>query len=90
MYWYFKRMQSPFLLISHFQRKTAPQNGISEGVYNIDSNYSLVIENVTDLNEGKYFFKLKPLLRIVQHGVVPVTVKGEYSLMIKVITILRV
>ncbi|XP_022104982.1 uncharacterized protein LOC110986942 isoform X2 [Acanthaster planci] len=74
-YWYVTRVQDGNLLISSFRGRVAPQNSIPEGVYDIDRNFSLVIENVTDSDEGIYFYKAKPRLRMVVDGHVTVAVK---------------
>ncbi|XP_038066644.1 uncharacterized protein LOC119736702 [Patiria miniata] len=74
MYWYYDSTSRTSLLISYFLGRVAPQNGIPEGVYDIDSEFSLVIENVTASNEGTYFWKLKPHLEI-EEGQVEVCVK---------------
>ena len=73
-YWYYPRPQRGSLLISYFRGIVAPQNGIPEGVYDIDRNFSLVIENVTDSHEGTYFFKVKARQEAVQGGKVTVAV----------------
>ena len=77
-YWYFNRLRRESLLIALFQGTIAPQNGIPEGVYDINiDRLSLVIENVTDSDEGIYFFKLKPRLGQIREGFVTLNVKGE-------------
>ncbi|XP_038066373.1 uncharacterized protein LOC119736426 [Patiria miniata] len=68
MYWYFPRVRDEDILISYFLGNIAPQNGIPEGVYNINGNFSLVIENVTDSDEGTYFCRIKPKLEVMVDG----------------------
>ncbi|XP_038066366.1 uncharacterized protein LOC119736419 [Patiria miniata] len=75
MYWYFPRVRAENLLISYFLGNVAPQNGIPEGVYDINRNFSLVIENVTDSDEGTYYCRVKPKLRMVVDGQVTKRVK---------------
>ncbi|XP_071803725.1 uncharacterized protein [Asterias amurensis] len=75
MYWYFNGRTTPFLLVSHWQGRVNVKEGLPEGVYDVDGNFSLVIHNITDSMEGNYVFKLKPKGRFVQIGEVPVKVK---------------
>ncbi|XP_038069399.1 uncharacterized protein LOC119738564 [Patiria miniata] len=77
MYWHYGSMSDTALLISYFLERAAPQNGIPEGVYDIDDEFNLIIENVTASNEGTYFFKLKPHLKMLQAGKVEVCDKGK-------------
>ncbi|XP_022109758.1 uncharacterized protein LOC110989569 [Acanthaster planci] len=72
MYWYYGTTSSTALLISYFRGRVAPQNGIPHGIYDIDSEFSLVIENVTAKDEGIYHFMLKPRLQMVEEGQVEV------------------
>ncbi|XP_022109769.1 uncharacterized protein LOC110989579 [Acanthaster planci] len=60
VYWYFSNTEPLSLLISLFRGRVEPQNEIPEGVYDIDGNFSLVIENVTDSNAGTFFCRIKP------------------------------
>ncbi|XP_038066694.1 uncharacterized protein LOC119736756 [Patiria miniata] len=76
MYWYYGSISSTSLLISYFFGSVAPQNGIPEGVYDIDDEFSLVIENVTASNEGTYYFQLKPHLKMIEEGQVEVCGEG--------------
>ncbi|XP_038053940.1 uncharacterized protein LOC119726356 [Patiria miniata] len=75
MYWYFPRMSDENILISYFKGNVAPQNGIPAGVYDINRNFSLVIENVTDSYEGTYYCRVKPKLRMLFDGHVTMGVK---------------
>ncbi|XP_038062680.1 uncharacterized protein LOC119733174 [Patiria miniata] len=72
MYWYYGSISRTSLLISHFLGRVAPQNGIPEGVYDIDNEFNLVVKNVTASNEGTYYFQLKPYLKMVEAGQVEV------------------
>ncbi|XP_022109757.1 uncharacterized protein LOC110989568 [Acanthaster planci] len=72
MYWYYGTTSSTALLISYFRGRVAPQNGIPYGIYDIDSEFSLVTENVTAKDEGIYHFMLKPRLQMVEEGQVEV------------------
>ncbi|XP_038068836.1 uncharacterized protein LOC119738161 isoform X2 [Patiria miniata] len=75
MYWYFPRVRDEDILISYFFGNVGPQNGIPEGVYDINGNFSLVIENVTDSDEGTYYCRVKPRLRMMVDGHVAMRVK---------------
>ena len=75
-YWYFKGDRDGDLLISYFRERVAPQNDIPEGVYDIDGNFSLVIENVTDSDEGNYYCKTKPRSKLLVEGQLTVAIKG--------------
>ncbi|XP_038066812.1 uncharacterized protein LOC119736872 isoform X2 [Patiria miniata] len=75
MYWYFPRLRDEDILISYFLGNVAPQNGIPEGVYDINGNFSLVVENVTDSDEGTYYCRVKPRLRMLVDGHVTMRVK---------------
>ncbi|XP_038066641.1 uncharacterized protein LOC119736699 [Patiria miniata] len=75
MYWYYGSMSDISILISYFLGRVAPQNGIPEGVYDIDDEFNLIIENVNASNEGTYFWKLKPHLKAMDEGQVEVCVK---------------
>ncbi|XP_038066702.1 uncharacterized protein LOC119736763 [Patiria miniata] len=75
MYWYYDSISMTSLLISYFFGRVAPQNGIPEGVYDIDDEFSLVIENVTAFNEGTYYFKVKPHLKMIEEGQVEIREK---------------
>ncbi|XP_038053948.1 uncharacterized protein LOC119726363 [Patiria miniata] len=59
MYWYSPRVRDENILISYFKGNVAPQNGIPEGVYDINRNFFLVIQNVTDSDEGTYYCNVK-------------------------------
>ncbi|XP_038066551.1 uncharacterized protein LOC119736607 [Patiria miniata] len=72
MYWYYGSISETSLLISYFLGRVAPKNGIPEGVYDIDNEFSLVIENVTAYNEGTYYYKLKARFRMIEEGQVEV------------------
>ncbi|XP_038066555.1 uncharacterized protein LOC119736612 [Patiria miniata] len=72
MYWYYGSTSDTSLLISYFWGRVAPQNGIPEGVYDIDDECNLIIENVTASNEGAYYFKLKPHLKSMEEGQIEV------------------
>ncbi|XP_038075998.1 uncharacterized protein LOC119743974 [Patiria miniata] len=75
MYWYFPEKRDENILISYFLGNTAPQNGIPEGVYDINRNLTLVIENVTDSDEGTYFCSVKPNWEPLIDGHVAMRVK---------------
>ncbi|XP_038069646.1 NACHT, LRR and PYD domains-containing protein 3-like [Patiria miniata] len=75
MYWYFGQIDRRSLLISYFLETVTPQNEIPEGVYDIDDTFSLVIENVTDLDAGKYFCEVKPRNAVLQSSNVSVAIK---------------
>ncbi|XP_038066369.1 uncharacterized protein LOC119736422 [Patiria miniata] len=75
MYWYFPRVRDENILISYFLGIVAPQNGILDGVYDINDNFSLVIENVTDSDEGTYYCRVKPKLEVMVDGQVTKRVK---------------
>ncbi|XP_038066700.1 uncharacterized protein LOC119736761 [Patiria miniata] len=79
MYWFYGSTSDTSLLISYFIGKVAPQNGIPQGVYDIDNEFSLVIENVTAFNEGTYYFQVKPRLKVVESGSVEVCDKVSPS-----------
>ncbi|XP_038066646.1 uncharacterized protein LOC119736705 [Patiria miniata] len=75
MFWYYGSTSDTSLLIWYSLGRVAPlPNGIPEGVYDIDNEFSLVIQNVTASNEGSYFWKLKPHL-VIEEGQVEVCVK---------------
>ncbi|XP_038054161.1 uncharacterized protein LOC119726510 [Patiria miniata] len=75
MYWYSPVLRDENILISYFLGNVAPQNGIPEGQYDINGNFSLVIENVTDSDEGTYYCRVKPRLRALVDGHVAMRVK---------------
>ncbi|XP_038069157.1 uncharacterized protein LOC119738362 isoform X2 [Patiria miniata] len=79
MYWYYGSTSGTSLLISYFLGWVAPQNGIPEGVYDIDNEFNLIIENVTASCEGTYYFQLKPRLKIIEEGQVEVRNKVSPS-----------
>ncbi|XP_038066642.1 uncharacterized protein LOC119736700 [Patiria miniata] len=79
MYWLYGSISNTAILISYFKGRVAPQNGIQEGVYDIDNEFNLIIENVTASNEGTYYFKLKPHLKMIQEGKVEVCDKVSPS-----------
>ncbi|XP_038066696.1 uncharacterized protein LOC119736758 [Patiria miniata] len=79
IYWYYGSTRDTSLLISHFRGRVAPQNGIPEGVYDIDNEFSLIIENVTASNEGTYYFQVTLRSRIVESGKVQVCDKVSPS-----------
>ncbi|XP_038052796.1 uncharacterized protein LOC119725460 [Patiria miniata] len=72
MYWYDGSISSTSLLISNSKRTVAPQNGIPEGIYDIDSEFNLVIKNVAASDAGTYFFQVKPDLKMIAKGKVEV------------------
>ncbi|XP_038066699.1 uncharacterized protein LOC119736760 [Patiria miniata] len=72
MYWYYGSISDTSLLISYFFGSVAPQNGIPEGVYNIDDEFNLIIENITASNEGNYYCNVKPHLKIMAAGSIEV------------------
>ncbi|XP_038068838.1 uncharacterized protein LOC119738162 [Patiria miniata] len=75
MYWYFPQVRDEDILISYFLGNVAPQNGIPEGVYDINRNFSLVVENVTESDGGTYFCRVKPKWKVVVDGHVTMRVK---------------
>ncbi|XP_038066375.1 uncharacterized protein LOC119736428 [Patiria miniata] len=75
MYWYSPVLRDEDILISYFLGNVAPQNGIPEGVYDINGNFSLVIENVTDSDEGTYYCRVKPRMRMMVDEQVTMRVK---------------
>ncbi|XP_038066695.1 uncharacterized protein LOC119736757 [Patiria miniata] len=79
MYWFFGSASDASILIYYFFGKVAPQNGIPEGVYDIDSEFSLIIESVTASNEGTYYFQVKPHLKMIEEGQVEVSDKVSPS-----------
>ncbi|XP_038074276.1 uncharacterized protein LOC119742431 [Patiria miniata] len=79
MYWHYDTISGTSLLISYFLGRVAPQNGIPEGVYDIDNEFNLIIENVNASNEGTYYFQLKPHLKMIEEGKVEVRDKVSPS-----------
>ncbi|XP_038067941.1 uncharacterized protein LOC119737562 [Patiria miniata] len=79
MYWFYGSLSDTFLLISYFKGRVAPQNGIPEGVYDIDDECNLIIENVTASNAGTYFYKLKPRFKSTTEGQIEVRDKVSPS-----------
>ena len=77
-YWYFGQYGRDGFLLSLTPRGFYSE-GISEGVYNISSDYSLIIQNVTDSDEGVYFYRIEPLMGRIYEGSVDVAVKGRYK-----------
>ncbi|XP_038050229.1 uncharacterized protein LOC119723578 isoform X2 [Patiria miniata] len=77
MYWYYGPKSDASMLISYILGSVTPQtrNGIQEGVYNIDSEFNFVIENVTTFNEGTYTFEVKPKSDVMHEGQVEVLEK---------------
>ncbi|XP_038066374.1 uncharacterized protein LOC119736427 [Patiria miniata] len=78
IYWYFTGVRDEDILISYFLGNVAPQNGIPEGVYDINGNFSLVIENVTDSDEGTYYCRVKPKLKVMVDGHVTKRVRAKF------------
>ncbi|XP_038066368.1 uncharacterized protein LOC119736421 [Patiria miniata] len=75
MFWYFPRVRPTNLLIFYFKGNVAPQNGIPEGVYDINKDVALVIENVTDSDEGTYYCKVAPKMKMIVDGHMDMRVK---------------
>ncbi|XP_022111713.1 uncharacterized protein LOC110990948, partial [Acanthaster planci] len=73
--WYFPQKELEHVVFLFSQGAVVPQDGISEGQYNISSNFSLIIQNVTDSVEGTYYYKVEPKLGRIYEGSMEVSVK---------------
>ncbi|XP_022093814.1 CD226 antigen-like [Acanthaster planci] len=75
VFWYFGSRDREHAIGSYSHDTISPQNGICLGCNNISSNLALVIQNVTDSDEGTYFYTVVPHVGRLHEGTVEVAVK---------------
>ena len=77
-YWYLGQYGRDTFLLS-LTPEGYYRERIPEGVYNISSDFNLIIQNVTDSDEGVYYYRIEPLFGTIYEGSVDVAVKGRYK-----------